>query len=53
MWDRSQPNGQPRRCLDVSRVERAFGFWAATPFEAGLRNMIDWYFSLPHSGETL
>ena len=53
VWDTSQPNGQPRRCLDVSRAERAFGFRAATPFEAGLRNMIDWYLSSSHSGETL
>jgi GDP-L-fucose synthase len=43
IWDASQPNGQPRRCLDVSRAEREFGFRAATPFDAGLRNTIEWY----------
>ena len=43
VWDTSQPNGQPRRCLDTSRAEREFGFRAKTPFEAGLRNTIDWY----------
>ena len=42
-WDTSQPNGQPRRCLDVSRAEREFGFRAATPFEVGLRKTINWY----------
>ena len=42
-WDTNQPNGQPRRCLDVSRAEREFGFRAATPFEVGLRKTIDWY----------
>jgi GDP-L-fucose synthase len=26
VWDTSQPNGQPRRCLDMSRAEQAFGF---------------------------
>ena len=41
-WDRSKPNGQPRRCLDVSRAER-FGFRAKTPFDLGLRHTIDWY----------
>ncbi|HLJ51226.1 MAG TPA: GDP-L-fucose synthase [Bryobacteraceae bacterium] len=42
-WDRSKPNGQPRRCLDVTRAEREFGFRAATPFDAGLRRTIAWY----------
>jgi GDP-L-fucose synthase len=43
VWDATKPNGQPRRCLDVSRAEREFGFRAATPFDAGLRKTIDWY----------
>lgn len=46
MWDASQPNGQPRRCLDVTRAESEFGFRAATPFEDGLRKTIDWYLEL-------
>ena len=43
VWDASQPNGQPRRRLDVSRAEREFGFRAATPLDVGLRKTIDWY----------
>jgi GDP-L-fucose synthase len=43
VWDATKPNGQPRRCLDVSRAEREFGFRAATPFEKGLHKTIDWY----------
>jgi len=43
MWDSSKPDGQPRRCLDVSRAEREFGFRATTDFETGLRRTIDWY----------
>jgi GDP-L-fucose synthase len=39
----SLPDGQPRRSLDVSRAERAFGFRATTPLEVGLRRTIDWY----------
>lgn len=35
-WDATQPNKQPRRCLDVSRAQREFGFRATTPFDAGL-----------------
>ncbi len=42
-WDTSKPNGQPRRGLDVSRVEAFFGFKAATPFKEGLRRTIEWY----------
>jgi GDP-L-fucose synthase len=51
VWDTSQPNGQPRRCLDVRRAEREFGFRAATPFEVGLRKMIDWYRNSKQSRE--
>ena len=43
VWDSSKPNGQPRRCLDVSRAEREFGFRAKVPFEEGLRRTIEWY----------
>jgi len=43
VWDPSQPNGQPRRCLDVSRAEREFGFRATTPLHEGLRRTVEWY----------
>jgi GDP-L-fucose synthase len=43
VWDTSQPNGQPRRSLDVSRAERAFGFRAHTSFEEGLRRTVEFY----------
>ena len=42
-WDTSRPNGQPRRCLDVSRAREYFGFAAQTGFEQGLQQTIDWY----------
>ena len=42
-WDVSKPNGQPRRCLDVSRARTEFGFTAGTPFDAGLHETIAWY----------
>jgi len=42
-WDATQPNGQPRRCLDVSRAAEEFGFTAGTPFDSGLRKTISWY----------
>ena len=43
LWDRSKPDGQPRRMLDVSRADKLFGFRAKTKFEQGLRTTIDWY----------
>lgn len=42
-WDVSKPDGQPRRCLDVSRAEREFGFLAKTPFEQGLAETLKWF----------
>jgi GDP-L-fucose synthase len=42
-WDTAQPNGQPRRCLDVTRAEREFGFHARTPFDEGLQRTVEWY----------
>ena len=43
VWDTTKPDGQPRRCLDVSRAEREFGFRAKTGFEDGLKETIEWY----------
>jgi GDP-L-fucose synthase len=43
VWDRSQPNGQPRRRLEVSRARERFGFTAATPFSEGISRTVEWY----------
>jgi GDP-L-fucose synthase len=43
VWDTTKPNGQPRRRLDTTRAESAFGFRASTDFRDGLRRTIDWY----------
>jgi GDP-L-fucose synthase len=45
VWDSSKPDGQPRRCLDVSKAEREFGFRARIPFEKGLKETVEWYCS--------
>jgi GDP-L-fucose synthase len=42
-WDSSKPDGQPRRCLDVSKAKKYFGFEAKTPFDEGLKTTIEWY----------
>ena len=43
VWDKSKPDGQPRRKLDTSRAERLFGFESHTNFDRGLRATIEWY----------
>ncbi|WP_016950564.1 GDP-L-fucose synthase [Anabaena sp. PCC 7108] len=43
VWETDQPNGQPRRCLDIEKANQAFGFTAQVSFEQGLKNTIDWY----------
>ncbi|MEK7476872.1 MAG: GDP-L-fucose synthase [Candidatus Coatesbacteria bacterium] len=47
VWDPTKPDGQPRRCLDVSRAKERFGFVAKTPFREGLARTIAWYRSRP------
>jgi GDP-L-fucose synthase len=47
-WDKTKPDGQPRRCLDTSRAKEQFGFEARTGFEEGLKATVDWY--IAHRG---
>jgi GDP-L-fucose synthase len=42
-WDASKPDGQPRRCLAVSRAREEFGFEAEVDFREGMRRTIEWY----------
>jgi GDP-L-fucose synthase len=42
-WNATKPGGQPRRCLDVTRAKKLFGFEARTSFEEGLKRTIGWY----------
>jgi GDP-L-fucose synthase len=42
-FDRTKPDGQPRRSLDVSRAKNSFGFAATTDFRTGLKRTIEWY----------
>jgi GDP-L-fucose synthase len=42
-WDASKPDGQPRRCLDVSRAKRLLDWQARVGFEDGLDRTIAWF----------
>ncbi len=42
-FDPDQPDGQPRRCLDVRRAKELLGFEATTSLSDGLERTIAWY----------
>jgi GDP-L-fucose synthase len=42
-WDQTQPDGQPRRYLDISRAQAEFGFKASVPLREGIRRTIAAY----------
>ena len=42
-WDTTKPDGQPRRCLDVTKAKKEFGFEAKMNFREGLKKTIEWY----------
>ena len=43
IWDDSKPDGQMRRCLDVSRCKDLLNWEASTDFITGIRETIGWY----------
>jgi len=42
-WNKSKPDGQPKRMLDTSRALKEFGFTARTDIITGLSKTIEWY----------
>jgi GDP-L-fucose synthase len=42
-WDPSQPDGQPRRALDIQRAVDRLGWRAQVDLEEGLRRTIAWF----------
>jgi GDP-L-fucose synthase len=42
-WRTSEPDGQPRRSLDITRAEQEFGFRAKTDLHTGLKKTLSWY----------
>jgi GDP-L-fucose synthase len=45
IWDTTKPNGQPRRCLDVSRAQHLFGFQARRSLRDGIAKTVAWFFA--------
>jgi GDP-L-fucose synthase len=48
VWDRTKPNGQPRRCLDVTRARELFGFQASHQLRDGIRKTVAWIMARSH-----
>jgi dTDP-glucose 4,6-dehydratase/GDP-L-fucose synthase len=42
-WDETKPDGQPRRCLDVSRVKQHLNWEAKVELRDGIENVVEWY----------
>jgi len=42
-FDKTKPDGQPRRRLDTSKIVKEIGFKPKMKFETGLRKTIRWY----------
>ncbi|MEM7755635.1 MAG: NAD-dependent epimerase/dehydratase family protein [Planctomycetota bacterium] len=42
-WDSTKPDGQPRRCLDVTRAKELMSWEAKVGFEEGLERTIAWF----------
>jgi GDP-L-fucose synthase len=53
LWDKSKPDGQPRRLLNVDKAKKEFGFVAKMPFHEGIRKTIQWYVSHTQSSKFL
>lgn len=43
IWDTTKPNGQPRRCADITKAKNLFGFEAKTTLDKGLKKTIEGY----------
>jgi GDP-L-fucose synthase len=43
LWNKNQPNGQPRRCLDVSKITEVLGWKSRINLRDGLSETIEWY----------
>lgn len=43
IWDKTKPDGQPRRMLDTDKAAKEFGFKAKTDLRTGLAKTVEWY----------
>ncbi len=51
LWDSTKPDGQPRRCLDVSRAKTMLEWAPSRDFDDGLRETVQWWRNAQQSAE--
>ena len=51
VWDASKPDGQPTRCLDVTRARELIGFESRVRLEEGLEKTVGWFREQSGAGE--
>ena len=42
-WNKNMPNGQLRRCVDISKAKNELGFVPKIDLKTGLSKTIDWF----------
>lgn len=42
-WNKDRPDGQPRRCLDISKAKEKLNFTPKIGLDEGLASTIEWY----------
>jgi GDP-L-fucose synthase len=43
LWDSTRPNGQPRRCLDITRARESLGFQTEVGLDEGIVRTVSWF----------
>jgi GDP-L-fucose synthase len=43
VYDKSKPDGQPRRCLNIAKAKKELGFKPQISLEEGLIETVGWY----------
>jgi nucleoside-diphosphate-sugar epimerase len=43
VYDKTKPDGQPRRVLDITRAKTFLDWKPTTSLEDGLRRTVEWY----------
>jgi GDP-L-fucose synthase len=43
IWDKTKPDGQPRRCLDIMKASREFNHKPKITLKEGLQNTLEWF----------
>lgn len=51
VWNKSKPDGQPKRKLAVHRAKKEFGFKSKTSFKTGLKHTVKWYIDNHHKNK--